>query len=199
MPRWYWILILLAVIGAWRSFSHRAVEQPPGVLAPDDPEQQALDSPFEVVAHGHTLTGRARFSLVARVLGNEKYRAGPMAELIPHDLALGWGLMSDSEILDRIDISQGNRFYYWRTEDDSLPLRELARHSANMHLIAANEAVADAIAAARVGQLISLEGMLVDIRRPDGGGMRTSLVREDAGAGACEIVWTERFAVVDQL
>lgn len=66
---------------------------------------------------------------------------------------------------------------------------------ANMHLIAANSDVAAVIADARVGQILSLEGLLVDVRRPDGGGMRTSLTRDDTGAGACEIVWVERIGV----
>lgn len=198
MSRWYWLLVAIALVGAWRSFAHRALEQPPGELAPHDPKQRAIERPYEFEARGFGLTARARFSLTARVLGREHYRLDPMAELVPYDLALGWGLMSDSGVLDRVDVSQGNRFYYWRTADESLPLTELARHSANMHLIAANTDVAAAIAGARVGQIVSLEGVLVDISRPDGGGMRTSLTREDTGAGACEIVWVERIESVDR-
>lgn len=194
MSRWYWLLIAIALVGAWRSFAHRALDQPPGELAPDDPRQLAIDRPYDFQANGFALTARARFSLTARVLGREHYRLDPMAELVPYDLALGWGMMSDTSVLDRVDVSQGSRFYYWRTADDSLPLDELARHSANMHLIAADSGVAAAIAAARVGQIVSLEGVLVDIQRPDGGGMRTSLSRDDTGAGACEIVWVERIA-----
>lgn len=194
MSRWYWLLLLVALVGAYRSFAHRALEQPPGMMAPAVPLQQRLDTPVEVELRGHRLTARARISLTARVLGSERYRIDSMARVVPYDLALGWGLMSDTSVLDRIDVSQGNRFYYWRTSDDSLPLRELARHSANMHLIAANGEVADAIAAARVGQVITLSGLLVDVRRPDGGSMRTSLSRDDTGAGACEIIWTESFS-----
>jgi hypothetical protein len=195
MSRWYWLLIAIALVGAWRSFAHRALEHPPGELAPGEPRQRAIERPYDFDSHGFGLTARARFSLTARVLAREHYSLDPMAELVPYDLALGWGLMSDSSVLDRIDVSQSNRFYYWHTADDSLPLVELARHSANMHLIAANSAVADAIAAVRVGQIVSLEGVLVDIARPDGGGMRTSLTREDTGAGACEIVWVERIGL----
>lgn len=198
MSRWYWLLVAIALVGAWRSFAHRALEQPPGELAPNDPKQGAIDRPYEFDAQGFGLTARARFSLTARVLARERYRLDPMAELVPYDVALGWGLMSDTSVLDRIDVSQGNRFYYWHTADDSLPLAELARHSANMHLIAANSDVADAIAGARVGQIVSLEGVLVDISRPDGGGMRTSLTRDDTGAGACEIVWVERIEALSR-
>ncbi len=195
MPRWYWVLLVLALCGAWRSFSLRPVEQPPGALAPADPFQQHLDTPYEFAAQGHGLTARARFTITARVLASERYRIDPMAPLVPYDIALGWGLMSDTSVLERVEVTQGNRFYYWRTEDDTLPLVELARHSANMHLIAADDDVAERIASLRVGQVVTIEGLLVDVRRPDGGTMNTSLSRNDTGAGACEIIWTEKFAV----
>ena len=83
MPRWYWLLIAVALVGAWRSFAHRALEQPPGELAPNDPKQRAIDRPYEFDAHGFGLTARARFSLTARVLGREHYNLDQMAELVP--------------------------------------------------------------------------------------------------------------------
>ncbi len=195
MPRWYWILIVLALFGAWNTFTHRAVEQPPGALAPAEPFQRAIDAPDEFEENGYHLTPRARFGITARVLASERYRIDPMARLVPYDVALGWGLMSDTSVLERVDVTQGNRFYYWRTEDDTLPLDELASHSANMHLIAADDDIADEIAALRVGQVVTIEGMLVDVRRPDGGTMNTSLSRNDSGAGACEIIWAEKLSV----
>ena len=195
MPRWYWLLLIIALVGAWHSFSTRPLEQPPGELAPADPSQQRLAEPYEFEARGHALTARARISMTARVLASERYRADTMASLVPYDLALGWGLMSDSAVLERVAVSQGNRFYYWRTEDDTLPLRELARHSANVHLIAANSEVAQGISSARVGQVVSIDGLLVDVHQPGRGGMSTSLSRDDTGPGACEIVWAESFVV----
>jgi hypothetical protein len=40
----------------------------------------------------------------------------------------------------------------------------------------------------RVGQVVTLSGELVDGKRDDGRWIKTSLVRNDTGAGACEVL-----------
>jgi len=42
-----------------------------------------------------------------------------------------------------------------------------------------------------VGQIVHLEGYLVDIDSAETGSIRTSLTRDDTGAGACEIIYVE--------
>ena len=54
--------------------------------------------------------------------------------------------------------------------------------------------------AADGGDLVTLQGKLVDVEIRDAGGavaarMRTSLTRDDVGSGACEIVWVESVEV----
>jgi hypothetical protein len=60
-----------------------------------------------------------------------------------------------------------------------------------MHLIPASDAVRRSIDRVRPGELVHLEGFLVDARRPDGWHWNTSLTREDTGFGACELVYVE--------
>ena len=38
---------------------------------------------------------------------------------------------------------------------------------------------------------MKLEGKLVNLENPDVGSRKTSLTREDTGAGACEIIYVE--------
>jgi len=47
----------------------------------------------------------------------------------------------------------------------------------------------------RPGQIVRLQGYLVDVRGPGGFAWNTSLTRSDTGDGACEIVWVEAVAV----
>ena len=44
------------------------------------------------------------------------------------------------------------------------------------------------LAKLRPGQVVTLSGMLVDGVRDDGVWIRTSMVRNDTGAGACEVL-----------
>jgi hypothetical protein len=63
-------------------------------------------------------------------------------------------------------------------------------------LIPATEQTARELGRVRIGDLVTLQGKLVDVEIRDGRGavaarMRTSLSRDDVGSGACEIVWVE--------
>lgn len=192
MRRWLLPLLgLLALWGAATAWKHRATTPPPGLLAPDAPVQVDLADGATLSRGDVSLRTRAHIALTARVLSREDYRFDAGAFLAPVDLALGWGPMSDSAVLARIAIGQSGRFYWWRVKDFPIPRRAIETHSANMHLIPADAAVRGGLARVRRGQLIHLEGFLVDASRSDGWQWPTSLTREDTGAGACELVYVE--------
>lgn len=192
-----WLLIALCVWGGWRSWQQRSVEVGPGAIAPEPPQQTALDDKESSFTHkAWTLKPLAAFALEARVLSREDYRFDRIASLVPTDLALGWGPMSDSAVLDRIEISQSGRFYYWKVREYPIPARDIVRNSANMHLIPADDAVASVLKRVRVGQVVSLSGKLVEARSDNGVTMRSSLRRDDSGAGACELIWVEALEVL---
>ncbi|GAP66011.1 hypothetical protein MBSD_n1313 [Mizugakiibacter sediminis] len=196
LPRWAWLLVALALAGAWWSWSGQAHAPPPGVLAPDAPLQTALDEPVPPLHKADaTLKPLARFEVTARVLHREDYRFDDGAALAPVDLALGWGRMSDSAVLKDIEITQGQRFYGWHVDAFPIPRREIETHSANMHLIPADRSVERAIERARAGEVVHFSGYLVEADRPNGWRWRSSLSRDDTGDGACELVWVERFEI----
>ena len=189
MRRLALILLLLALAGALNAFVHRPIVQEAGVLVPEAPLQSDPDSRAPTRIGDFELTPLADFSLDARVLSRADYRLGTESELSPTDLALGWGRMSDSAVIAQLDISQSARFYSYRWSDEPpIPAREIMVSSANMLLIPADPGVAAAIARVRVGELISLRGHLVEVRREDGWRWRSSLRRDDSGAGACELI-----------
>lgn len=188
------LLILLVVVG-WQAIRHwelRAVHPPDGILAPDDPQQTDPEHQ-ELIAVGHwTLTPRAAYDVTARVLGREEYSLDSLAEIVPEDLALGWGPMSDNTVLNQLEMEQSVRAYRWRPLHGlPIPGEQVTEHSANTHVIAANPSVAREIARLRVGQVVHLQGLLVDARRDDGLYIRTSLTRRDRGEGACEVLYVE--------
>lgn len=187
-------LILIAWLG-WQSWSLRELDQPRGTLAAEAPRQTAVES-TPITVGSYTLLPRASFEIEARILARERYRSGRESELSPIDLTLGWGPMSDTAVLEHIEISQGNRFYFWRTENPPISLQAIARHSANMHMIPADDAVRDQLLALRKGQVVRIEATLVDVEAADGWRWKTSLTREDTGAGACELMRVARVEVL---
>ena len=157
-----------------------------------EPVQLDLQETEPVDWNGITLKPRALFGLESRVLGTKPYRLGREADVSNLDLALGWGRMADPEILSHFSISQSGRFYFWRARELPIPAGEVIRSSANMHMIAANPEVRAELRRVRPGDHVRLHGVLADVHWPDGRYWKTSMTREDSGAGACEIVWVHR-------
>jgi len=194
MP-WLLVVMLLASLwGGWHWWStEREVERPPGVIAADEPRQQNVDGARPFTRDGYAFTPRAHYDITARVLRKEIYRIDGGAGLAPVDLGVGWGPMSDTAIIDRLEFSQMGRFFYWSARDAAAPLPQqmIATHAAQMHMVPATSALESRLKALRPGQRVTIGGWLVDIRGPGGFVWNTSLTRTDTGNGACEIVYVE--------
>lgn len=186
------LLVLLLVAGgvnAWQIWERRPAHPADGPIAPDDPVQTGLATAAPVRYGRWVLTPRAGYDITARILSREDYRFDQLADLIPEDLALGWGPMSDNRVLAAFTISQSVRFYTWHVNGAlPIPREDVIEHSANTHVIPADSIVRAELARLRVGQVVHLTGVLVDGRRSDGASIRTSLVRTDTGPGSCEIM-----------
>jgi hypothetical protein len=181
-------LLLYIAWGAWNWISNRPLHPPDGVLAAQEPLQTAVTNGDTLRVGRWTLTIRANYQVTARILGREPYHFDALSGLIPEDFVLGWGPMSDNQVLRTIDISQSNRFYYWRVSGAlPVPRDAIIAHSANTHVIPRNSMVAKLLSGLRQGQIVTLTGDLVDGVRDDGMSIRTSMVRNDSGAGACEV------------
>ena len=188
---WVGATLLLVLWGAASWWHRRPVPMPAGVLAPYAPVQVDLDHGAQLRHGDVTLTTRAHFDITARVLSRKDYAWGANAKLIPEDLALGWGRMSDNAVLADIQITQSDRFYYWHVKQFPIPRREIDTSSANMHMIPADAGVKYALEQVRPGEVVHIEGFLVDASRPDGWHWDTSMTRDDTGVGACELIYVE--------
>jgi hypothetical protein len=170
---------------------------PAGVLAPNDPPQTLLAAGPTWDKGRFHFTARAGFSMQARVLSTERYWFDGPSAVSPVDFAVGWGRVSDQAVVDQIGCGQSGRWYrYWpKGREFPIPAGEIASHSANMHMIPADEAVLKSLRDVRRGDLISLDGYLVSVEGPGGWRWDTSLSRTDTGNGACEIVWVKRLQI----
>jgi hypothetical protein len=196
MKRTLYLLVLLAVVFGWRDWTHREILHPPGVLVAEAPRQAAPGDAPPIRFEGYRLKPRAWFELRARVLSRENYRWSEGADLSPVDLALGWGDMSDQAVLDRIEISQGGRWYHTRYEYPApLSDREIIRQSGNMHIIPADVLVRARLQDIRRGDIVHARGYLVDADHESGFRWNTSLSRDDTGNGACELFYVERLEI----
>lgn len=202
---WVVVLVLVAAVGWWfspasphRTTGYALAEGAPAVCAPpprvgdfDPPRQTPVPSSLRSFhTQAAVLTPLAGFSVDAKVLSRKAYRSGREADLSPVDLALGWGRMRDDAVTSALDISQSGRWYHYRYESaPPIPPSEIARSSANMHMIPSSDAIADALDQVEQGDRVRIDGWLVEAQAPDGWRWRSSTSRDDTGGGACEVVY----------
>lgn len=183
------ILLLLVCIGYCM---HSKLEQKRidniGPVA-EQPIQKSTDA-TTIQRPGFEIQPLAHYKIRAKVLSIERYRSGHWAALSPVDFALGWGPMSDNAITEKLNINQSNRWYHysWR---DAPPIDPalIVRNSANTHLAPADDSIRSSLFKVRKGEIVRLEGYLINVKASDGGSWRSSLTREDSGANSCELMW----------
>lgn len=76
------------------------------------------------------------------------------------------------------------------------PAQTMIDAAANWHMVPASASLARQLEKVRKGDIIVLQGTLIDLESPDHQRIRTSLTRGDTGAGACEVVWVEKIEIV---
>lgn len=184
------VLLFVGVVGygAYHSWESRAVTHGAGEIAPEAPFQRDLGIAETQRIGDYQILPLAKFDIEARVLSTKNYRLGREAELSPIDFTLGWGPMSDESVLNKIDITQSDRFYFWHVDQFPIPREDIETHSANMHMIPADASIERTLKSARVGQVVHIEGYLVEAKADDGWHWKSSLSRNDTGNGACEVV-----------
>ncbi len=187
--------ILVSMMAVYKGWSREAIVHPPGVLVPESPQQEILPPGKLWQKDEFFFTALAEYRIRGRVLSTESYWFGRESELSPVDFALGWGPMSDQNVLDQIKISQGRRWYFWKAKTLPLPRDVLVASSANVHIIPANREIATQLDLVQSGSIVQMQGYLVAVRTGEGWNWRSSLSRTDSGNGACEILWVEQIVV----
>ena len=201
---WKIILIIIAMIFVynWQSSSSVAIDSNVSASFPikyasslsidKSPIQKNINKSKQSFQFDEfKITPLANFQLVARVLGAERYRNDRESVLSPVDLALGWGPMANPDTLDKLTISQSNRWYHWRTDDFPIPRRDIETNSANMHFIPGNSEVEAKLKSIQSGDIVKLMGYLVHIDGDDGWSWTSSMTREVTGGHSCEVILLE--------
>ncbi|MEA1988360.1 MAG: hypothetical protein U9N57_03995 [Pseudomonadota bacterium] len=192
------IIFLILVFFAWKHFYYvaDAPELGPGAVAGGYPYQNST-STTSFRKGDYTYSPRASYEVEARVISASRYYFDQEARISPIDLALGWGPMSDESILKDIDVWQEKRWYKWEADALPIPKYEVVNNSANVHIIPGNESIAEEVKKIRNGDIVQIKGYLVDVKKSTGWKWKTSMVRDDEGIGACEIIYVNSLTIVD--
>jgi hypothetical protein len=186
--------IALVVLGLWFYDTMRSVPQPPGILAPDAPQVEPVTGKPQLFERNeHVLTALAHFSGKARILSLDRY-GDRAAKVAPLDIALGWGPMSDSATLKLVDVAQTKRGVLFQSFDPKLPDAQVAAHVLNLHVIAADADLRKRLGELRAGNVVRIEGWLVEAVAGDGWRWRGT-AHEGAPKMPATLLWLEKLEV----
>jgi hypothetical protein len=171
-----------------------------------EPEQVAIagEPPVEMEMKGHQvrLTPRATYKVTGYAAETSRKLLDKWDFVMPLDIALVWGPVADPAVLRHMKFHLSERYvsYWYDAGTPPAVIGRLPSHVANNHLIPSTGEVARELDRVRIGDLVTLQGKLVDVEVRDPRGqvaarMRTSMTRDDVGSGACEIIWVESVEV----
>ncbi|TCM69158.1 hypothetical protein EC844_103103 [Acinetobacter calcoaceticus] len=122
-----------------------------------------------------------------RILGSKEYANDEQAKFSPIDFAVTRGMFTEPEIARQISINQYDRFLNWKMARPPIEPRLATELVNNMHIIPANPEVAKQIKQVKRGDLIRLQGDLVQINDRDLV-WKSALDWKGIGDGACRLI-----------
>jgi hypothetical protein len=167
-----------------------------------DPVQEPCRSAdFSIETKDGRFTARcaAEYKASVMLVGRESYSSGWNSILSPVDLAVVWGKLAEPEFDRHITYRQNDRWYFYEYAAQSPASHSyIVSHSSNNHIIPATDNVLRAIRSIRMKQVVTLEGLLVNIRGTYKGQRvwwNSSLSRSDTGAGSCELFYVSKVRI----
>jgi len=113
------------------------------------------------------------------------------------DLCITWGENLLTNDYKKINFYNGSTWCYSKySEQVRFDFSKLS----NNHLVTNNQKIRDIIEKVRVGDQVSMKGKLVNYyyKSTPSSIRKTSITRNDNGAGACEVVFVEEFNVISK-
>lgn len=167
-----------------------------------EPYQSAVvDTIIPKLEHGKSvyfIYPKARYRINGVLVSKKRYVKGFMSWLSPWDYAIIWG--DAPNYLPYLEFEQMVRYCMFRLKSSSgVDVNKISLQMGNNHLIPATKNIRKALGKAKVHDLVSLEGFLVNVqgknRKNQLSSWNTSLVRTDNGGGACEIIYVTKLRI----
>lgn len=196
--RWLgWLLIVLIIIAGFLQYYKisRPPKLGPGILVPEDPELLKVNYNKTWKFGKYLITPLASCTIRGRIIKTEHYHWDRGADLSPVDVLVGWGGMSSQEVLETLSFSQGNRAFRWKIiKPLSVTEGYIKSHTANLHLIPANDALKKVIKSLHVDQIVIINGYLVQVTADDGYKWTSNLDNTDNTTN--KVVWVDSLTIV---
>jgi hypothetical protein len=187
------ILIVLALVGWWAlrtqhggMLAAQAPRSADGVLVSTEPAFGGLDftPPWNPLGDYQQMP-LGSIDVTARVLARLDYPRVGYGKVLPTDLVLGWGPMSDNRIIDHVAIRQVDRGVELVPDETDAITAAAARASVMVVAVYSDyQAHTAALDALRIGDVIHLYGWRLKLKNAEGSTWSGGSGREKVGERA---------------
>ena len=201
------ILALFFFVGSGEREGHQDDFFTYGIDSTVDPFQkqaEAFKTSFGTSSGGEvTLFSDTAYSVSAKVESVTAYD-DTMGDFMTYDLLLAWGILAEEDVDAKLSWEQADRrgtvSGSLSASGGDIDADYVISHVSNSHVIAANHSIAAAFATIRAGDVVRIDGRLVDIKMVEGNqvyNISSSKSRTDQGDGACEVILVDRIRIND--
>ncbi len=190
------LFALLLFSGTYYYWTTKPVIHGPGIVAPETPKQTSARDINSFRYKTFKIVPKAKINMEVRVLSRKDYYFDTFTELTPTDVVFGWGPMSDERNLKKLMVRQSERSFHWEMTKPPIKQQEMWRNAANMHLIPSNGIIEEKVMDLRKGNIVKIEGYLVNAESKQGWELKTSLSRKDLGSDASELLWINNMTIL---
>lgn len=168
------VVAALCVLGAWHAYAGSSAEY-------------NIAKGLAPIAKDQKISVLEPFQGEFRILGSKEYSSDEQAKFSPIDYAVTRGLFTEPKIARQISINQYDRYLNWKMARTPVPPQLATQLVSNMHIIPANPEIAKAIKKVRRGDLVRLNGDLVQVNDKDLV-WKSALDWNGVGDGACKLI-----------
>lgn len=201
------VLFLVGLATAVWSWRHTTDLPPPSELDLDfdaQPAQTYTDTPdfkFSWKSNNYLIFPKAKYYIRGLVVSHnsvggitDAYHSADAVDL--KDLCVVWGENAQTGAYKTVKFWSGPWTCNYRYEGSGTSFN--GDEMSNNHLLAGTEQIASDIRETRIGDQIEISGFLVDYASEKNPDQRrvSSLVRDDTGDGACEVLFVTEYRIV---
>lgn len=189
------ILLCVVMFTGYYAWSIFPIQHGPGVIAPNKPRVSKLtfDKPF--LFNSSTVVPIRKISGQVRVLEKKRYFFDNRSQYSPIDVLIGWNELSDERNLDFLHFSLHDRYFKMNYSSPPLPINNIYNQIQLWHLMPATEEIDTDIKGIREGNVISIEGFIVNIESKDSFGWKSELSNPGEVHLKNTIVWINKIEV----
>lgn len=191
------LFLILLLIGAWFLWDQRSIKHGPGVLAENPPKIENILSPKPITTENFTLKPYQQFEGELRVISRKRYWFDELAGIAPYGYILSWEDMSDEEHLRRISPKQEKRSYTLHVSNPPLSIQNMHGKVVLAQAVPANEQILEIMKNVRVGHVIKITGLIIDMEKKDGVvNYQSNIEGRNPKMKGVKFIWIEELSIL---